>query len=48
MMNIVTDGNMLPVESNMPMWGGCEALSFRAVMWTKRLEILSYICNMVN
>ena len=47
-MNIVQTGSLLPVESNIQMWGGAEALAFRAVMWTKRLEILSYITNMIN
>jgi hypothetical protein len=44
----ISDKNLLPVESNKPMWGGSEVLTFRSVMWSKRLEILSYITNMIQ
>jgi len=44
----VGDNTTLPVESNLQMWGGTDILKFRAVMWSKRLEVLSYITSMVT
>ena len=40
--------NILPVESTPEMWGGSEQISFRCVMWSKRLEILSNLHIIVH
>lgn len=44
----LSTSQILPIESTIQMWGGSEIMNFRAVMWSKRLEILTYLINMVN
>ena len=44
----LSNSSMLPIESNLQMWGGAEIMNFRAVMWSKRLEILTQLNHMID